>query len=254
MSDPPVDNAANGSSQAVFVDGKVLLFSVLEDRATAQDQVASLDDPQSGQWTIVAAPPVSLRSGVGVVAAGSAAIVVGQSNSTNGCNLVHILAYSPSANSWRELAAGPVANRADPVTAWTGSELFVGGGASCDNGVVNGDPKSQASLPNPTTGVWRTASRAPAGFYSSYRYPDIWTGTSIATVTPDGSPLLYNPTTDTWHLGPKINGTHAIAPNQTPIVAIKNTIVVSGGRVTQAGELCCDPFRGTYTYNIPDGF
>ena len=149
MADPPVDNAANGSSQAVFVDGKVLLFSVLEDGATAHDQVASLDDPQSGQWTIVAAPPVSLGSGVGVVAAGSAAIVVGQSNSTNGCNLLHILAYSPSANSWRELAAGPVANRAAPVTAWT--------------------------------------------------------GTSIATVTPDGSPLLYNPTTDTWHLGPKIN-------------------------------------------------
>lgn len=32
-----------------------------------------------------------------------------------------------------------------------------------------------------------------------------------------------------------------------PSVAIKNTVVVSGGRITQAGELCYNPFRGTYT-------
>jgi hypothetical protein len=254
LSDPPVDNAANATSQAVLVDGSVLLFSILEDGTAAHDQVARRDDLQSGQWTVVPSPPVALGSGVAVVAAGSEAIVVGQSNSPNGCSVLHILAYSPSANSWRELPAGPVANRADPVTVWTGSELFVGGGGSCDNGVAATDFKDQASLLDPTTGVWRTAPPAPVGFYGSYRYPDIWTGTSIATIAPNGAPLLYNPTTDTWHLGPKINGTHPIAPNQTPIVAINNTIVVSGGRITQAGELCCDPFRGTYSYTIPDGF
>ena len=257
LMDPPVDNAANGSSQAVFVGGKVLLFSVFEDGAAPQDQVAWLDDLRSGHWTVVPSPPVSLQSGVGMVAAGSDAIVVGQSNNPgnpSGCNVLHILAYSPSANSWRELPAGPVANRADPVAAWTGSELFIGGGASCDNGVANGGPKNQASLLDPTTGVWRTASPAPVGFYSSYRYADIWTGTSVASITPDGSPLLYNPTTDTWHLGPKINRDHPIAPNQTPTVLLQNSIIVSGGRITQAGELCCDPFRGTYAYTIPDGF
>jgi hypothetical protein len=254
LSDPPVDNAANGVSQAVFVDGSVLLFSILEDGTAAHDQVARLDDLQSGQWTVVPSPLVSLGSGVGVVAAGSEAIVVGQSNSPNGCSVLHILAYSPSDNSWRELPAGPLADRADPVTVWTGSELFVGGGGSCDNGVAATDFKDQASLLDPTTGVWRTASPAPVSFYGSYRYSDIWTGASVATLAPDGSPLLYNPTTDAWHLGPKINGTHPIAPNQTPIVVANNTIIVSGGRITQDGELCCDPFRGTYAYTIPDGF
>ncbi|HQY15183.1 MAG TPA: hypothetical protein PK020_08440 [Ilumatobacteraceae bacterium] len=251
LSDPPVDNAANGSSQAVFVDGTVLLFSVFEDGAAAQNQVARLN-LQSGYWTVVPSPPVSLRSGVGVVAAGSEAIVVGQSNSAYGCNVLHVLAYSPSANSWRELSAGPVATRADTVTAWTGSELFIGGGESCDNGVATGDLLNQASLLDPSTGAWRSASPAPVGFYSSYRYPDIWTGTSVATIAPDGSPLLYNPTTDTWHLGPKINGTQPILPNQTPIVDVNGTVVVSGGLISQAGQT--QHFRGTYAYTIPDGF
>jgi hypothetical protein len=253
LPDPPVDNAANATSQAVYTDGTVLLFTIDEDNGPARDRVARLD-MHSDDWSVVAAPPVALKSSVGVVAAGTDVLVVGQTDNPPGCAVLHVLAYSPSMNTWRELPSGPVANRADPVTVWTGSELFVGGGGSCDNGVAAATSEDHASLLNPNTGQWRDTARAPVGFYSSYRYPDMWTGASVATLAPDGRPLLYNPVTDAWHLGPEINGTHPIAPNQTPIVATNHTIVVSGGRITQAGELCCDPFTGTYAYSIPAGF
>jgi len=136
---------------------------------------------------------------------------------------------------------------------WTGSELFLGGGGSCANGVASAEFENHAYLLNPTTGVWRTASSAPDGFYSSYRYPDSWTGNAVATITPSGRPLLYKPETDLWHLGPPIDAENAIAPNQTPTVFFDNRIVVSGGRLTQNGELCCDPSAAHTRTRSPPG-
>lgn len=73
--------------------------------------------------------------------------------------------------------------------------------------------------------------------------------------TPFGRPLLYNPDTDLWHLGPAIDvDNHAIALNQTPVVLFGDDVVVSGGRLAQDGELCCEPFSRTVAYPIPDGF
>jgi hypothetical protein len=254
LSDPPVDNAANASSRAVLVGDEVVLFSIFEDGAAPENQVAILDGQQSGHWSIAQSPPIALGSSVDLVAAGTDVFVVGRTSNPTGCGELHVLAYTPAENSWKELPAAPVSRLADPVSVWTGTELFVGGGGSCTNGVAASDFEDSAYLLDPSTGDWRTTPPAPAGFYSSYRYPDLWTGNTVATITPNGQPLLYEPATDRWHLGPAIDAEYAIAPNQTPTVLVENRMVVSGGSLAVNGELCCDPFSGTYTYTAPNGF
>jgi hypothetical protein len=254
LSDPPVDNAANASSRAVLIGDEVVLFSIFEDGAAPQNQVAILDDLQSGHWSVAESPPVALGSSVDLVAAGADMFVIGRTSDPTGCGELHVLVYTPAENSWKELSAGPASRLADPVAVWTGTELFVGGGGSCTDGVAASEFEVSAYLLSPSTGNWSTASSAPAGFYSSYRYPDLWTGNAVATISPNGQPLLYDPATDRWRLGPAIDAQYAIAPNQTPMVLFENRLVVSGGKLTANGELCCEPFGGTYAYTIPNGF
>lgn len=254
LSDPAVDNAASGTSRAAYVDGTVLLF-IYSGGPPSQNQVVRLDIA-SGTWGVVPSPPVQLRDAE-IVAVGGEAFVVGQSEGGNACGISHILAYDLAANTWRELPAGPVAPQSDMVTVWTGSELFFGGGAICENGIANGDPRTNADLLDPVTGTWRTATPAPTGFYGSWRYSDTWTGRAVAALTQDSSIILYNPSTDSWHLSPRIDETHAaMALNDTPILAINNTVVIANGGLptTDGSYLCCDAIVGTYVYTIPDGF
>lgn len=254
LSDPEIDNAANGTSQAAYVDGTVVLFAVLEDGQGPTNQVARLD-VASGIWEVVASAPVLLRSNVEVVAINGEAVVIGQSEEFNACGVLHILAYNPATDTWRELPAGPVVQQSDMVTVWTGSELFFGGGTICQNGVANGETRTNVNLLNPVTGEWRTATSAPVGFYGSWRYADTWTGRSVVALTQDSSLILYNPSTDRWHLSPRIDETQAaLAPNNTPFAVIDNTVVIANGGLVTAGGSCCDAIIGTYAYTIPDGF
>lgn len=147
-----------------------------------ENQVIRLDDPQSGQWTAVPKPPLSLQ-GVRLVAAGTDVLVVGQTTTGNNgeCNVLHILDNSASDNSWRELPAAPATNRADTVAVWTGSELFIGGGDACDNGVATGELINRVSLLNPNTGArtcrsgaivessaWSSVSEPPSATISPF--------------------------------------------------------------------------------------
>jgi hypothetical protein len=230
----------------------VLLFVVIEDNGPAWNQTVRLDDV-SGDWVTVPVAPVSPRSGVKLVAVGSEAVVVGFEDGVT-CPTMVIAAYAPSTDSWRMIDNGPAGERVEAAAAvWTGSELFVGGGAPCPDGVATGALLNDAFLLDPATGVWREAASAPIGFYSSYRYPDMWTGTSVALVAPGGAPLLYNPVSNTWHLGPSIDGL-PFAPNQTPVVAIDGQIIVAGGLRSVGGEPSQDAFSDAYGYTIPEGF
>lgn len=253
LSDPPVDNAANAMTQITYVDGTVLLFVVIEDNGPAWNQTARLDDV-TGDWATVPAAPVSPASGVKLIAAGSEAVVVGFERPADGCPTMVMAAYAPSTDSWRMIDNGPAGERVEAAAAvWTGSELFVGGGATCPDGVATGELSDDAFLLNPATGLWRETASAPTGFYSSYRYPDMWTGASVALVASDGAPLLYNPVSNTWHLGPSIDDL-TFAPNQTPVVAIDGQIIVAGGLRSVGGEPSQDAFSEAYGYTIPEGF
>lgn len=196
-----------------------------------------------------------LASSVDLVAVGDEVFVIGRASPPAGCGELRVLVYTPSSNTWREIPAGPAARLADPVAVWTGSELFVGGGGgSCAGGAAAEGFEDSAYLLDPATGAWRAAATAPEGFSSSYRYPDIWTGEAVATISPTGRPLLYDPSTDDWDVGPSIDPAQPIAPNQTPVVLVGDHLAVSGGAIAERGSPGREPFSGTYAYSIPDRF
>src|SRR5664279_4643598 len=60
------------------------------------------------------------------------------------------LAYNPSTNLWRQLAASPLEGRWPPgITVWTGREMIGWGGGCC------GDAFSTGAAYNPATNTWR---------------------------------------------------------------------------------------------------
>ena len=200
---------------------------IFEDGAAPQNQVVRLDLTDN-VWTLSPSPPIALKNSVDVIAAGPRAIIVGQNENPNGCAALHILTDAPADDTWDELDSTPVTARSDVVATWTGSELFIGGGVTCTNGVADPTLLPSAHLLNPDTGKWRTAALAPAGYYSSYRYSDGWTGASITALDPNGAPLLYNPTTDSWHQGPPLDPARPVGLNQTPVAVTPRSILISG--------------------------
>jgi len=89
-------------------------------------------DPATREWATLPAAPISGRTQMGWVWTGSSLVVFGGYGSVDSSGNVAALAdgaiYSPSANSWRKLPAGPLSPRFNPELLWTGHEVLVIGG------------------------------------------------------------------------------------------------------------------------------
>ncbi|MFN0025650.1 MAG: hypothetical protein ACKV2O_00500 [Acidimicrobiales bacterium] len=128
------------------------------------------------------------------------------------------------------------------AAAWTGLELFVGGGTNCfgDTGSI------ESYLLDLETSRWRTTAAAPPPFWGSIRYGTSWTGRSVAVLTNTGAALLYNPTADRWHnSGSVVAGVDA---TETPMAATPTALVLSG--MLADGQ----PHGATYLYPLAPGF
>jgi hypothetical protein len=136
--------------------------------------------------------------------------------------------------------------------AWTGSELFVGGIETCENDRTSGSSYT-ADLLDPATGTWRAATDGPIAPKPALRgMAGVWTGHSVALVQGDGTPLLYSPSIDSWHVGPT-----PLSPGQsieTRFVVFDGTIVIAEGLSWLTNPDCCVFSRGTYAYQPPAGF
>jgi hypothetical protein len=250
LPDPPLTNAANAMNRAFFVDGSVVVVGVADEGGGhAPNQVARLDLTAS-QWSVGAASPVEFSAFFDAVSTGDEVVVVGERpNSKDACGSV-VLAYRPSTDSWREIDAGPTRERARGVVVWTGAEVFVGGGGrACP---PSEGSSAKADLLDVATGTWRAAPDAPFGFDASWRYGDVWTGTSVATINRDGTPLFFDPARNAWHVGvPSVHG--GLSFDSVPIVWAGGSIVVwSGDRGDDVG--CCNPIRGGEAYVPPPGW
>ena len=246
LPDPPLANAANAMNRAFFMDDAVIVVGVAsEGDGHAPSQVARLDLATS-VWSIEPSAPVEFSSFFSAVSTNDEIIVVAQRpNRKDACGSI-VLAFRPSSHSWREIASGPTADRVMPVVVWTGSELFVGGGMNCGNH----QPSVAGDLLDPTTGAWRRATDAPMGFEAAGRYGDLWTGNSVATITGNGTPLLYNPVADAWHAGsPPYRDTQF---GEQPSAWVVDSIVLFGVAVSD-GPKCCD-FLGGVSYRPPPGW
>jgi hypothetical protein len=250
LPDPPLANAANAMNRAFFVDGAVIVIGVAtEGGGKAPSQVVRLDLATS-KWTPLANPPVEFSSFFEAASTGEEIIIVGHrpNMKDEGCGSM-LLAYRPRTNTWREIPAGPAADRLSVMVVWTGTELFVGGGEICSQ---LDQTSASADLLDPATGQWRHAPDAPIGFEASFRYADLWTGKSVATINRDGAPLLFDPGANQWHLGvTSPNG--AMSSESTPLAWVAGSIVVwSGDRGDSKG--CCNPIKGGEAYVPPPGF
>ena len=250
LPNPPLANAANAMNRGFFLDGAVIVIGVAnEGDGRAPTQVARLNLSTS-QWTSLANPPLEFSSFFSAAAAGDEILVVARrpNQKKEGCGSV-VLSYRPSTDVWREFPAGPAAARTSPVVAWTGAELFVGGGRVCSQ---LDQPSASADLLDPATGQWRPAPVAPMPFESSHRYGDVWTGKSVATVDLSGTPVLFDPAANAWHVGvPSANG--GLSIDATPFVWVHGSIVVwSGDRGDNRG--CCEPIEGGEAYIPPPGW
>jgi N-acetylneuraminic acid mutarotase len=120
-------------------------------------------------------------------------------------------AYNPTTDTWRTMSfKGAPLLRGARTPIWTGDEMLLWGGSSCD-----GTPSPRAvyddgAAYNPTTDSWRTLSKKGAPS-ARHLYVAVWTGTEMiiwggdesGASEPKDYKLLndgyaYNPKTDSW--------------------------------------------------------
>jgi hypothetical protein len=253
LPNPPLAQAANAMNRAFFVDGAVVVIGVATEGPDsngvqrAPSQGARLD-LASSTWRPIAASPRDYSSFFSAATAGDEIIVLGTPvNGGKECGSI-VLAYRPATDTWREISAGPVASRMDSVVAWTGTELFVGGGISC---TPIGTRLASAYLLDPLSGIWREVPEAPLPFIGSHRYSELWTGTSVATIDRSGTPVMFDPVRDEWHVG--VPSVHGEVSSDTPFAWVDGSIVVwSGDRGDNRS--CCRPIEGGEAYIPPPGW
>ena len=266
LPDPPIANAANAVSRLLYLDGAVIAVGVSDEvESSVRNQVALLD-LDANRWSIGQSPPVGFGSDFDAVVAGDEIVVVSRSTvGGKSCGTLGIAAYRPDVDRWLELPVGPAVSRLSPVVAWTGTELFVGGGATCDSaGIGDDQTTATADLLDLRSGTWRPTSPAPSGFAGSFRYGDPWTGHSVVVMQRDGSPLLYHAATDQWHLGPPLvtalgdSRARGLDVTETPVVAVAGRLLIAGGMLSLerngSDDRCCELLAGSYTYRPPDGY
>lgn len=137
-------------------------------------------DPLTGQWRVVAEPPIEARTDAASIWTGTEWIVWGGTGSST---FADGAAYNPTTDTWRLLAPSPLSPRTGPGV-WTGSEMIVRS-ASPDGAAYD-----------PLTDTWRKIASGVAhpGFMP------VWTG-DLLILFAKGGAVWYNPATDQWASG-----------------------------------------------------
>ena len=145
--------------------------------------------------TLFDAGPLTGRDGHSVVWTGSELIVWGGvSSDATGAPVADGAAYDPSSNSWRMLAAAPIAPRQGHQAAWTGEEMLVVGGLGHHDGAAY----------NPASDTWRllpstpVPTTSPAPIVTQYT-SSVWDGRELVMWNvPADVVAAYSPATDSW--------------------------------------------------------
>lgn len=114
-------------------------------------------------------------------------------------------AYDPATNEWTKIPPSPLKARAFAAAVWTGSAMFVWGGATDLAGT--GATSDDGALYDPATRRWRMLPRSPLS--SRLDMTAYWTGTEVvifgghhwpltATYRQDFDGAAYNPQTNRW--------------------------------------------------------
>jgi hypothetical protein len=204
---PPPPEWRDGAA-TVWTGSKLLYWGGVP-RGQRTDVPAADDgwffDPTDQQWAPIPSAPVALRRGWGTWT-GTEALFWGerdplQETDTPKPSWSTVLAFDPSASTWRELPPSPHEPEWGGAWTWTGHELVVVGGGRPDSATA----LSGAAL-DPIAGSWRAIAEAPAPLSLA---DAVWTGTEVVAI---GSALdagnhattntaiaeSYSPAADSW--------------------------------------------------------
>ena len=201
-----------------------------DEGSPVRDDGASYD-PATQTWTDLPAAPIGLHRAHGVWT-GSELLLWGeyhpeQQTDVPKSDYATVLAYDPSARTWRTLPSSPHLPAWGGAWTWTGTELVVfGGGRTDDATAVSG-----AAL-DPAAGSWRELPEAPLPMNLANA---AWASDEVVflgaaldlgnhSTTPTAVALAYRPATDAWRVLP----TPPLSPQASDITAV-------GGRIDRVG-------------------
>lgn len=162
--------------------------------------------------------------------------------------------YDPVADRWAPITtAGAPASRRFHTAIWTGAEMIVWGGETCNSGPTRND----GGRYNPTTDTWTSMSviGAPSG---RYWHSAVWTGTEMIVwggdqdspgVVPANTGGRYDPATDTWR--PMSTAGAPSARFQHTAVWTGTKMIVWGGTDSSASGAQYDPQTDTWSAMSP---
>lgn len=166
---PPAPGDPRCGAAVAWMDGSLLVFGghVGQGPPGPGDRTATAVayDVEAGTWRELADAPLDARADAFAVWADDEVIVYGgHALADDGAGFVFRTdgaAYDPSADTWRELADGPLPPRAGPDGVWTGAELIVLGGDDPDPEVT--EQRRPAAAYDPATDAWRSIADEPRG-------------------------------------------------------------------------------------------
>lgn len=169
-------------------------------------------DINSDLWQPMPAAPLAARHAGGVWTGTELVIIGGQAWGPAGSTaFADGAAYNPATRTWRTLPPlpGPVV---DATITWTGTEIFVVGGAR--PGEAGFTLSAKAMAYNPVSNAWRRLADMPM---SRFNHMAVWTGSqllvwggqttpvtdSLGSYTAPPYGVAYDPATDRWAPMPK---------------------------------------------------
>jgi len=168
----------------------------------------------------MAPAPLSARAGATHAWTGREVLVwsgAASSLTANGEALPDGALYDPSRDTWRRMAASPLAGRVAPSSVWTGEELVVWGGNPGAPAVFA--VFADGAAYNPTTDTWRRIAPSPvagrAGAVTVWNGTEVvlWGGLGLADpavplpgleprleggIVPLGDGAAFNPAANAW--------------------------------------------------------
>jgi hypothetical protein len=251
LAPPPLPNAASATAHAVWTGTEMLVI----DSSGGGDSHdfanhAAIYDPRADRWHAMSVPADPFPIFGDAVWTGDRLAVVGrvnQSGSSAGNNT--LLVYDAAGDTWHAVAWQLAGVRTNPVVAWTGQELFIGGG-----GNAYGPPAlADAALVDLATGTWTTLPNAPIAFAGNYRFDELWTGTQVLTLDgADTRPVAFDPTTKTWNVGPPSpTGVQRQEAGWAWAPSVQSAVVSGGGTISTSGTGitgCCTPLDDSTRY------
>lgn len=217
----PIDGRTGAS--VVWTGTELLAWGGL---SVAGPAVAHADgaayNPQTGEWRMLPAAPLSPRSNQAFAWDGTEMLVWGgydgRPAATDGV-ADDGAAYDPTSNRWRPLPPAPLSARAGALAVWTGTTMVVLGGYADGSG----QPPRDGAAYNPATDRWTPISApTPPGQHSLMWTSAVQAGNELlafsdwATSTPCGAGCIegaggtdvyaFDDQTDAWHLVPAASG------------------------------------------------